>query len=240
MTPNSDGTLPATDLPVPAGTPAGEYTVVGTQGSMTAEAPYTVDPGPGPGTNPTASNPTASNPTASNPTASNPTASNPTLVAVPSQVKPGEKATIAGNGWPASVTVTLRLNDPSGAVVGDWAKVQTDANGNVPFTTLTVPLDLPAQTLTVTGMTDDGISAMTPLAVLDAADPGTGGNTAGNSTSGGATNDGATAGSVRGSSTGSSLAATGAETAIPLGLAALALIGGAAALVFSRSRRSKA
>ena len=149
VTSDATGNLPAgTCLTIPAGTPEGDYTVVGTDANG-AEITDTVTVEIG--------------------------ALTPTL-SVTSPAPAGGETTVTSTGWNPSSSVSFQLTDPAGDPVGAPVPVMTDADGDVPTgTTVPVPAGSPAGDYTVVGTDVDGNNATAPLAVyaptLDAQSP---------------------------------------------------------------------
>ncbi|MBQ1445119.1 MAG: choice-of-anchor G family protein, partial [Renibacterium sp.] len=141
ITPGADGSLPATDLPVPAGTKAGDYTVVGTQGSNTQTAPLTVTD-----------------------------AAAPTIKADPASVPAGTKTSVTGTGWTPGTPVSVQLTDPAGAAVGTPVSITPAADGSLPATDLPVPATATPGAYTVVG-TQGTAKQSAPLTVTAAVVP---------------------------------------------------------------------
>ncbi|MDR6269805.1 choice-of-anchor G family protein [Arthrobacter russicus] len=141
ITPGTDGSLPATDLPVPAGTKAGDYTVVGTQGSNTQTAPLTVTD-----------------------------AAAPTIKADPASVPAGTKTSVTGTGWTPGTPVSVQLTDPAGAAVGTPVSITPAADGSLPATDLPVPATATPGAYTVVG-TQGSNTQSAPLTVTPAGTP---------------------------------------------------------------------
>ena len=141
ITPGADGSLPATDLPVPAGTKAGDYTVVGTQGSNTQTAPLTVTD-----------------------------AAAPTIKADPASVPAGTKTSVTGTGWTPGTPVSVQLTDPAGAAVGTPVSITPAADGSLPATDLPVPATATPGAYTVVG-TQGSNTQSAPLTVTAAVNP---------------------------------------------------------------------
>ncbi|AMM20172.1 hypothetical protein AX769_08325 [Frondihabitans sp. PAMC 28766] len=124
-------------LVVPAGTPAGDLTITGTDAAGdTATATATVV-----------------------------IPASPTLTAGPADVKPGGTVTIDSAGWPPNSDVTVVYKDANGAPIGDPKTVHTDADGK--FTdTLTVPAGTVPGALSATGTNSAGATATDSVTVV--------------------------------------------------------------------------
>ncbi|MFF3026037.1 hypothetical protein [Microbacterium sp. NPDC057944] len=149
VTSDASGNLPAgTCVPIPAGTPEGDYTVVGTDPNG-AEITDTITVEIG--------------------------ALTPTL-SVTSPAPAGGDTTVTSGGWNPTSQVSLQLTDPAGDPIGAPVLVMTDADGDVPTgTTVTIPAGSPAGTYTVVGTDLDDNTVSAPLEVysptLDAQSP---------------------------------------------------------------------
>ncbi|MDF2805397.1 MAG: hypothetical protein K0S43_343, partial [Cellulosimicrobium sp.] len=130
-----------TPITVPVDTTPGDYTVVGIDDTTSTEAETPLGVG-GVGV------------------------SEPTVTVDPTTANPGDEATVTGEGWPPSTTVTVELVDEGGDVVAT-VDVETDDEGS--FTTpITVPEDAAPGDYTVHASDDAGNEAEAPLAVVDA------------------------------------------------------------------------
>ncbi|GAB3598321.1 hypothetical protein [Microbacterium tumbae] len=136
---DADGNvLPAVCIPVPDDAPEGEYTVTGTDANgATVSDTVTVDAA----------------------------ALSPVLT-VTSPVPAGGETAVASEGWNPDSDVSLQLQDPDGAAVGDPVVVTTDGDGAIPAgITVPIPEGSPAGSYTVVGTDADENSASALLAV---------------------------------------------------------------------------
>jgi hypothetical protein len=139
VTTDASGSVPAgTCVPIPDGTPEGDYTVVGTDGNG-AEITDTITVEIG--------------------------ALTPTL-SVTSPAPAGGETTVTSGGWNPASVVDFQLTSPTGDPVGAPVQATTDANGDVPpGTTVPVPAGSPAGAYTVVGTDADANTISAPLEV---------------------------------------------------------------------------
>ena len=125
-----------TDLTVPEGTEAGEFSVVGTAtGGETASAPLQV-------------------------------ANAPAITADPDRVPAGDSTTVTGTDFPADSEVTVQLQDADGNPIGDPVTVTTDSDGNFTTELPVPAGTPEGEDYVIEAVAESGESATTPLAVI--------------------------------------------------------------------------
>ena len=125
-----------TDLTVPEGTEAGEFSVVGAAtGGETASAPLQV-------------------------------VNAPAITADPDRVPAGDSTTVTGTDFPADSEVTVQLQDADGNPIGDPVTVTTDSDGNFTTELPVPAGTPEGEDYVIEAVAESGESATTPLAVI--------------------------------------------------------------------------